>query len=235
MKLQKTILFFYLLSLASAVYGLFTNRILFIYLGHILPTFFITLWYYSYVQNNLTKINIQMLIGISLSVFSDLLPFMVPTTFGLNLHIITGILFNIFLIYVIRTEDVRLYRGRDNRLGLKVLLPFIIVFLFFGKVVMPIVPETTLIFSSFYAFLEVLLMAHCFARKSSKISYLLSGFGSSLLLLKDFLYVFHYFVFEGAFPNLYILIFPLSSIAYFLIIAGIVEFHMLNYGEKSLK
>jgi hypothetical protein len=148
---------------------------------------------------------------------------------GEVLQITMTIVMHMILIVIFRKEGTRIYSDKLQDLP-KLLIPITIIFIFFGTVLIPVIPDALYFLLIFYAVQEMILISHGLFRRVKGKSYVWVALGVSLIFLKDVLYCYNFFIYENSILSLYIIQYSLSAFVYFMIAVGIA----LNQDNNSL-
>lgn len=202
------------------IYGIVNEQEYLLSLGHILSLPLVGLWYGTKRNWTTEPTDYLVYFAFLLGSFADSVIIIDWGQMGKFLSISISLIMNLLLLMIFRKEGTRIYSEKLRDLP-KVIIPVVIIFLFFGYILMPSVPASIYSVSIFYAILEVLLVTHGFFRTARGRSYLWVACGVSLVLLKDAIYSFHFFIFNGTKTYLYAIQYPLNILSYFMIAIGI--------------
>ncbi|MDZ7936449.1 MAG: hypothetical protein U5M51_16120 [Emticicia sp.] len=100
------------------------------------------------------------------------------------------------LIIIFRKEGTRIYSEQAKDLP-KLLFPIFIIFSFFGVVLIPILPNIIYFLSIAYAIQEMILVIHGLFRKAKGKSYVWVAAGVCLIIIKDVVYSYNFFVYQN--------------------------------------
>lgn len=215
------LIFIAILSLIGlTIYGIVTEQKLLLSLGHVFSLPLVGIWYGTKRKWSIEPIDNLVYFAFLLGSLADSVIFIDWGQKGEFLSISISLIMNLLFLMIFRNEGTRIYSENLQDLP-KILIPVVIVFLFFGYILMPSVPASIYVLSIFYAILEVLLVTHAFFRTVRGRSYLWVILGISLVVLKDAIYSFHFFIFNGAKAYLYAIQYPLNILSYFMIAIGI--------------
>ena len=221
MTISKLVLILFWIDFALTIVGQNANSFLLIFIGHSTLSVLLALWYYSskkFVVNSTERL---LLLGLILGSVSDAFILAADNSFGEFMQITLTLFENLTFIYFFRKEGVKIHT--DNRYDLFLIsILALIIFVVFGNIVLPIIPNFMIFNTMIYAIVLFTLFIHGFLRNTNRLSYILVIIGCSLVLSKDILYSLHFFYFNGKFPNLYLYQFPLNIVAYFFIVAGLI-------------
>lgn len=216
--------FLYTITLLLVIF----NSISFLYepseiykiLGHMLffPT---TGLVYGFLRDwQFGKIDQRIFLICLIGCFGDGIIFFVLNEKGEFLQLASTFFVHFIFINVFRNEGAYVFNiARINIL--KVLIPALIVFFFFGFVLLPLLPNVLYFMVIFYAIEVAILVVIGYFRPVSEKKYWLVAVGVTLILLKDILYSYFFFVFKSNLHLLYIPFYIFNALAYFLIIYGI--------------
>lgn len=200
-------------------FGLFNHNSFLISLGHIFILPMIGIWY-GFKRNWATStIDMATYVTYLVGSFSDSVILFAKET-GEMLQIIMTLIMHMILIIIFRKEGTRIYADRLKDLP-KLVIPVSIIFVFFGTVLIPILPNAIYFIAILYAILEMLLVAHGLFRRVNGKSYVWVAFGVVLIMIKDILYCYNFFIYQNKIIPLYIIQYSLSGIVYFMIAVGI--------------
>jgi hypothetical protein len=222
-----TILIFTLMGFT--IYGILYEQKMLLSFGHIFLLPLVGFWYGIKRNWSLKPIDKIMYVAFALGSFADSVILIDWGQTGEFLSISISLLMNLLILIVFRKEGTRIYSDKMQDVP-KIAIPVIIIFLFFGYVLMPSVPNSIYLVSILYAILEVLLATHGFFRIAKGNSYLWVIFGVSLVLFKDAIYSFHFFIYNNTKLFLYAIQYPLNIFAYFMIAVGVA----LNQDNKNI-
>lgn len=211
------------------IYGILNEYQLLLSVGHVLLLPLVGLWYAIKRNWSWKSIDKTMYLAFILGSFADSVILIDWGPTGEFLSISISLMMNLLIIIAFRKEGTRIYSDKMQDVP-KIAVPVLIIFLFFGYVLMPSVPNSIYLVSILYAILEVLLVSHGFFRIAKGKSYLWVIFGVSLVLFKDAIYSFHFFIFNNTKIYLYAIQYPLNIFAYFMIAVGVA----LNQKNKEL-
>lgn len=147
---------------------------------------------------------------------------------GEFLQLVSTFFVHFIFIIIFRSEGAYVFNIAKINI-LKVLAPALIVFFFFGFVLLPVLPNVLYFMVIFYAIEVAILLVIGYFRPVSDKKYWLVAIGVTLILLKDILYSYFFFVFKSNQHLLYIPFYIFNALAYFLIIYGIA----LNQNVKQ--
>jgi hypothetical protein len=206
-------------------YGLSTGNALLISLGHIgiLPS--VGIWYGFKRQWQTASTDIAMYTAYFVGSFSDSFV-LIGGQIGETLQIVMTIIMHTFFIYIFRKEGTRIYSDKQKDLP-KLLIPITIIFIFFGTVLMAILPEVIYFLTIFYCIQLMILVSHGLFRQVKGRSYIWVATGVVLMMVKDILYSYNFFVYQNSILPLYIIQYSLSAIVYFILAVGI-SFNQTN-------
>ena len=202
-----------------AAIGLFNDIAVFITIGHIFTLPMIGLWYGFKRKWQTSYIDRAVYLAFFVGSFSDSFILIGGQT-GEILQICTTIIMHTIVIAIFRKEGTRIYSDKLKDLP-KLLIPISIIFIFFGAVMIPILPDVIYFIAIFYAVQEMILVSHGFFREVKGKSYVWVATGVSLLMVKDGLYCYIFFMNHMANRPLYIIEYTLSTTVYFMIAVGI--------------
>ncbi len=211
------------------IYGIFNGEELLLSLGHILLLPMVGIWYGVKRQWALNSIDKIIYIAFLLGSLSDTIILIDWGQTGEFLQISVSLMMNLLLIIVFRKEGTRIYSNKMQD-SPKIIVPSIIIFLFFGYFLMPSLPTGIYFVTILYAILEVLLITHGFFRLAKGQSYTWVAFGVSFVFFKDVIYCFHFFIYNNTKPYLYAIQYPMNVFAYFMIAIG-VAYNQSNEGS----
>lgn len=216
--------FLYIISLLLVIF----NSISFLYepseiykiLGHML--FFPTIGLvYGFLRDwQFGKIDQRIFLVCLIGCIGDGIIFFVLNEKGEFLQLVSAFFVHFIFINIFRNEGAYVFNIAKINI-LKVLVPALIVFFFFGFVLLPVLPNVLYFMVIFYAIEVAILVVIGYFRPVSENEYWLVAVGVTLLLLKDILYSYFFFVFKSNQHLLYIPFYIFNASAYFLIIYGI--------------
>jgi hypothetical protein len=147
---------------------------------------------------------------------------------GEFLQIVTNFFVHFIFIIIFRKEGAFVFNiGNTN--SLKILLPAFISFFFFGFVLLNILPNLIFFVAILYTVQIAILVVLGFYRPASSKSYWLVAIGLTVIMLRDILYSYFFYVYHGSYHLLYIPLYLTNAIGYYLIINGIT----INQNEKK--
>jgi hypothetical protein len=222
MKLVKlklvTLLIFILIGFT--VYGILYEQNTLLTLGHVLLLPMVGFWYGIKRKWSLKSIDKVMYCAFVVGSFADSVILVDWGQKGELLSVSFSLLMNLLIMVAFRKEGTRIYSDKTQDIP-KVVVPALLVFLFFGYVLRLSVPNSVYFISILYAVLEALLAAHGYFRSAKFNSYLWVVFGVSLVLFKDAIFSFHFFIYNNTKLYMYAIQYPLNILAYFTIAVGI--------------
>lgn len=222
-----TLLIFTLMGLT--IYGILHEYQILISIGHILLLPLVGLWYAIKRNWAVTSIDKTVYLAFALGSFSDSVILIDWGKTGEFLSISISLMMNLLIIIIFRKEGTRIYSDKLTDFP-KIAIPGLIIFLFFGYVLMPSVPSSIYLVSVLYAILEVLLVSHGFFRIAKGKSYIWVIFGVIMVLFKDAIYSFHFFIFNNTKTYLYAIQYPSNIFAYYMIAVGIA----INQNKRNI-
>ena len=200
-------------------YGLSTGNALLISLGHISILPLIGIWYGFKRQWNTNAIDKAMYAAYFVGSFSDSF-ILIGGQIGETLVISMTIIMHTLFIFIFRREGTRIYSDKQKDLP-KLLIPITIIFLFFGVVLIPILPQVIYFLTIFYCVQLMILVSHGLFRQVKGRSYAWVATGVVLMMVKDILYSYNFFVYQNSILPLYIIQYSLSTFVYFILAVGI--------------
>ena len=221
-----TILIFALMGVT--IYGILREQQLLLSLGHVFLLPLVGFWYGVKRKWALNPIDKIIYWVFALGSFADSVILIDWGQTGEFLSISISLVMNLLIIMIFRKEGTRIYSDKMQDLP-KIAIPFLIIFLFFGYVLMPSVPNSIYLVSILYALIEVLLVTHGFFRIAKGKSYIWVVLGVSLVLFKDAIFSFHFFIYFNTKLYLYAIQYPLNIFAYYMIAIGVA----LNHNNKG--
>lgn len=147
------------------------------------------------------------------------------------------LMMNLLFIFTFRHEGTTIYSSKLRDIP-KLVLPSLFVFLCFGYLIMPSVPDAVYFLSILYAVVLVILVAHGYFRPIKGRSYLWVTLGVTLVLIKDLFYSVYFFILVDQKANLYAQQFAISVFSYLFIAYGLSISQNSNsekYEKVSLK
>ena len=221
MKINRLIALIIIFLIGSTAFGLFNDISIFVFLGHIFILPMVGLWYGFKRKWQTTSIDLAVYLAFFVGSFSDSI-ILIGGQIGEGLQIIITIIMHTILIVIFRKEGTRIYSDKLQDLP-KLLIPMTIIFVFFGVFMIPILPNTIYFIAIFYAIQEMILVSHGLFRKTKGKSYMWVSVGVCLIMVKDILYCYNFFIFNNEFLILYIIQYSLSVLVYYLIAVGIAQ------------
>lgn len=219
MNINRLISLVILSLIGLTAFGLFNHNSFIISLGHIFILPMIGIWYGFKRNWATTSIDMATYATYMIGSFSDSIILFAKET-GEMLQIIMTLIMHMILIIIFRKEGTRIYADKLKDLP-KLVIPVSIIFVFFGTVMLPILPNAIYFIAILYAILEMLLVAHGLFRRVSGKSYIWIAIGVVLIMVKDVLYCYNFFIYQNKIISLYIIQHSLSGIVYFMIAIGI--------------
>jgi hypothetical protein len=207
------------LFIGLTAYGLSIGNTLLVSLGHIIILPLIGIWYGFKRQWQTNPIDKAMYAAYFIGSFSDSFA-LIGGQIGETLVISMTITMHMFFIYIFRKEGTRIYSDKQKDLP-KILIPITIIFIFFGTVLIPILPEVIYFLTILYCVQLMILVSHGLFRQVKGRSYVWVAVGVVLMMVKDILYSYNFFVYQNSILPLYIIQYSLSSIVYFILAIGI--------------
>lgn len=201
-------------------YGILHDYQLLISIGHILLLPSVGLWYAIKRNWSWKSIDKTMYLAFALGSFADSVILIDWGRTGEFLSISIASMMHLLIIIVFRKEGTRIYSDKMQDVP-KIAIPFLFIFFFFGYVLIPSVPDSIYLVSMMYALLEVLLVSHGFFRIATGKSYLWVIFGVIMVLFKDAIYSFHFFIYNNTKIYLYAIQYPANILAYYMIAIGV--------------
>lgn len=215
------------------IFGLSNNTPVLVTIGHIFILPMIGIWYGFKRHWQITAIDIAVYTTYLVGSFSDSF-ILFGGQIGETLQISMTLLMHMILIIIFRQEGTRIYSEKLKDLP-KILVPVSIIFIFFGTVLIPILPDIHYFLLIFYAIQEMILISHGLFRQVKGKSYWWVAVGVSLILVKDMLYCYNFFVYQNKILFLYIIQYTLSATVYFMIAVGLAYNNQNRKQEKSIK
>ncbi len=219
MNLNRLIAILIVLFIGLTAFGLSTDNTLLISLGHIFILPMVGIWYGFKRRWQANPIDIAMYAAYFIGSFSDSFV-LIGGQIGEALQIVMTIAMHALFIFIFRREGTRIYSGSQKDLP-KLVIPITIIFVFFGVVLIPILPEVVYFLTIFYSIQLMILISHGLFRRVKGKSYYWVATGVLLMIVKDILYSYNFFVFQNSILPLYIIQYTLSSIVYFILAIGI--------------
>jgi hypothetical protein len=219
MNINRLIAIIIVLMIGLTAYGLSTENSLLISLGHIAILPMIGIWYGFKRQWRTNAIDKAMYAAYFVGSFSDSFV-LVGGQIGETLQIVMTIVMHTLFIYIFRKEGTRIYSDKQKDLP-KLLIPITIIFIFFGTVLIPILPEVVYFLTIFYCVQLMILISHGLFRQTKGRSYVWVATGVLLMIIKDILYSYNFFVYQNSILPLYIIQHSLSATVYFILAVGI--------------
>ena len=130
-------------------------------------------------------------------------------------------------IVIFQKEGTRVYNLQLKN-SLKLVLPAVFVFFFFGFVLLKVIPDTVFLVTIIYAFELFVLLALGYFRPVNKKSYWVGVLGVTIILIKDILYSEFYFINQN--KLVHSLMDLTNAIAYYSITLAVA----LNQNDKSV-
>lgn len=220
MKLLRLIVIAIFSLIGFTIYGIVNEQFFLISLGHIISLPLVGIWYGTKRNWSVESTDYLVYFAFLLGSLADSVIIIDWGQTGEFLSISISLIMNFLLLIIFRKEGTRIYSEKLQDLP-KILIPVVIIFLFFGYILMPSVPSSIYVVSIFYAILEVLLVVHAIFRLVRGRSYFWVISGISLVVMKDAIYSFHFFIFNGTKTYLYAIQYPLNILSYFMIAIGI--------------
>lgn len=219
MNLNRLIAILIVSLIGLTAYGLSTGNILLISVGHICILPLVGIWYGFKRQWRTNSIDKAMYAAYFVGSFSDSFVF-IDGQIGETLVISMTIIMHTLFIFIFRREGTRIYSDKQKDLP-KLLIPITIIFVFFGVVLIPILPEVVYFLTIFYCIQLMILVSHGLFRQVRGRSYIWVAIGVVLMMVKDILYSYNFFVYQNSILSLYIIQYSLSTIVYFILAVGI--------------
>ena len=193
MSFQKIISIIIFFLTGITVYGIINEKEILLSLGHLLLLPLVGIWYGIKRKWALNSIDKIIYLAFLLGSISDTVILIDWGQTGEFLQISISLLMNLLIVIAIRKEGTRIYSS-EMQDSPKIIVPAVIIFLFFGYFLMNILPTTLYFVSILYAILELILIAHGFFRLAKGNSYKWVVFGVIFVFLKDVIYSFHFFI-----------------------------------------
>ncbi|AFK05384.1 hypothetical protein Emtol_4261 [Emticicia oligotrophica DSM 17448] len=220
MTINKLISFIILSLIGLTGYGLYNQNTVLILIGHILTLPSIGVWYGFKRNWNTSTIDIATYLTYFVGSFSDSI-ILIGQEIGEILQILITLCMHLILIVIFRKEGTRIYSDRLQ--DLPKLLPIIVIFIFFGLVMRLSLPDALYFISIVYAIVVMILVAHGLFRVAKGKSYFWVAAGVLLLIIKDVLYCYNFFIYQNTIRPLYVIQNSLSGVVYFMIAIGIAQ------------
>ncbi len=147
---------------------------------------------------------------------------------GEFVQLVFNFIVQFILITIFRKEGAYVFNVEKSNF-LKVLIPCLITFFFFGFVLMRILPIMIYFLATFYAAEITILVVLGYYRPVKNRNFWIVAFGVSIIMLRDILYSYFFYVYKGTHPLLYVPLYLSNAIGYFLIIYGVA----LNQNSKK--
>lgn len=232
MNINKLIALLIVILIGITIVGLFNNIPTLITIGHIFVLPMIGIWYGFKRSWQISSIDIAVYITYLIGSFSDSF-ILLGGQIGETLQISMTLLMHTILIIIFRKEGTRIYSEKLKDLP-KILIPVSIIFIFFGTVLIPVLPDAHYFLLIFYAIQEMILISHGFFRQVKGKSYWWVALGVSLIFIKDMLYCYNFFIYQNKVLSLYIIQYSLSATVYFMIAVGLAYNEQNRKSEKSI-
>ncbi len=156
---------------------------------------------------------------------------------GEFLQIVFNFFVHLVFIIIFRIEGAYVFNIAKTNI-LKVLVPALITFFFFGYVLMTALPNLIYFVAILYAVEITILVVLGYYRPVKDKNYWVVASGVTIIMLRDILYCYFFYIYKGTHPLLYVPLYWTNAIGYFLIIYGIARnqnFININYEKISLK
>lgn len=140
---------------------------------------------------------------------------------GKFLQIVAAFFAHLVIIIIFKREGAYVFTSNSNINILKVIIPVSISFFFFGFVLLNLLPNILYFGAIIYSVQVTILAILGYFRPTKNTSYWIVAVGVSVIIIKDILYSYYFYVYKGAFHTLYIPLYWSNAIGYFLIIYGI--------------
>ncbi len=150
----------------------------------------------------------------------DVVIFLDLSVKGEFLQITTAFFVHLILIIIFRKEGAYVF-NINNKHFLKILIPALCSFLFFGFVLLDILPNLLYFVAIIYAVQITILAVLGYYRPTSAPNYFLVALGVSFIMLKDILYSYFFYIYQGTNHLLYVPLYLSNALGYFLIVYGI--------------
>ncbi|GAB2643152.1 hypothetical protein GCM10027035_41550 [Emticicia sediminis] len=148
---------------------------------------------------------------------------------GKFLQIVAAFFAHLVFIIIFKREGAYVFTSNSNINILKVIIPVSVSFFFFGFVLLNLLPNVLYFGAIIYSVQVTILTVLGYFRPTKNRSYWAVAVGVSVIIVKDILYSYYFYVFKGSFHSLYIPMYWSNAIGYFLIIYGI----SLNQNEEK--
>jgi len=145
---------------------------------------------------------------------------------GELIQIILACVVHLVFIVVFQKEGTHVYSLERKNL-LKLLIPAVFVFFFFGFVLLKVIPDAVFLVTVLYAFELFILVVLGYFRPVNKKSYWIGVIGVSLILVKDVFYSDYHFINQDVMVHSFMDI--TNAISYYLIAWSVA----MNQNDKS--
>ncbi len=146
---------------------------------------------------------------------------------GEFLQIVSNFFVHSIFVVIFRKEGAFVFNIGNTNIW-KIVLPALISFFFFGFVLLNTLPNLIFFVAILYAVQIVILAVLGFYRPTSSKSYWLVAIGIIVIMLRDILYSYFFYVYHTSQHLLYIPLYLSNAIGYLLIVHGIA----INQNEK---
>lgn len=174
------------------------------------------------------KVDQMILLACVIGCFGDGIIFFDLNEKGQFLQLVSAFFVHLIFIVIFRSEGAYVFNIAKTNI-LKVVIPALIVFFFFGLVLLPVLPNVLYFMAILYAIEVAILAVIGYFRPASNRKYWFVAIGVTLIILKDILYSYFFYVYKSSQHSLYIPFYVFNALAYFLIIYGIA----LSQNEKQ--
>lgn len=149
---------------------------------------------------------------------------------GQFLQLVSAFFVHLIFIVIFRNEGAYVFNIAKTNI-LKVVIPALIVFFFFGFVLLPVLPNVLYFMAIVYAIEVAILAVMGYFRPVPNRKYWFVAIGVTLIILKDILYSYFFYVYKSSQHALYVPFYIFNALAYFLIIYGIA---LSQNGKKQV-
>lgn len=140
MRVNRLIIFSFCIILCLGLLGLHYSLISLNIFCHIAPTILISIWFFNQVKLNLNRLNLIIIFSVFLDSFSYLSMLIAFNYFYGLFSVFTGLILLVVLIYTIRIEGSSFIIITANYY-LIILIPFLIIFIIYGLLILPVLTE----------------------------------------------------------------------------------------------
>lgn len=189
-------------------------------LGH--GSFFLTVYllFASLRKWSFMAVDFRMLLACLIGSIGDIVLFLDLGVAGEFLQLCATFFVHLIFIITFQKEGAHIFKINNTNI-LKIAIPSIIIFFFFGFVLLNTLPNILFFLVIFYSVELTIMIVLGYYRPTKSLSYWSVSIGVTLILLRDLIYSFFFFIYHREHPLLYIPLYICNALGYILIFYGI--------------